>query len=236
MTLKHGLKEVFHHFMNVVFSPSVQQRRDEGISPVTMRIRQSRLILALLFLCQSQLAMSADSASLTVDTLHNSLIEAMKMDDAAGFQSRYSILEPVILAEFDFDSIARIVIGREWKTLVAEKQQDFLNKFSALSIATYASRFTGYSGESFVIDEVDEKKPGQSIVRTRLIKSDGDSVSLDYMVQANDGDWRILNVIAQGISDLSLKRSEYRSIIKNDGFDALLLALDQKLELYNNKQ
>ncbi len=209
---------------------------DEGTQAVMIKLRIRLLVLLMLVVSQPAAILAAETARLTVDNLHNSLIESMKAAENSGFHSRYSMLEPVILAEFDFDSIARIVLGRDWKDLSQEKQQSFLQKFSALSIATYVSRFDGFSGESFVVDEIDQKKPNQVIVKTRLITSDGESVSLNYMVHETQGDWRILNVIAQGISDLSLKRSEYRSIVKNDGFDDLLRALDEKLDAYNSRQ
>jgi phospholipid transport system substrate-binding protein len=236
MTVPYRRKDVFYHLVNVVFSPFRWMPMDKGTPPVMIKLKKRLIILLMLGVCQSTAIMAAETAGLTVDNLHNNLIESMKAAENSSFQARYSMLEPVILAEFDFDSIARIVIGRDWKDLSQEKQQSFLDKFSALSIATYVSRFDGFSGESFVVDEIDQKKPDQVIVKTRLITSDGESVSLDYMVHETKSDWRILNVIAQGISDLSLKRSEYRSIIKHDGFDALLQALDEKLDAYNNRQ
>ena len=49
------------------------------------------------------------------------------------------------------------------------------------------------------------------------------------MRQGANHHWKIINILADGVSDLALKRAEYSAIIQRDGFSALLSLLEQKI-------
>lgn len=169
-----------------------------------------------------------DDAKSIVERLHGTLLEVMTEADSLGFSGRYQRLDPVLDDTFDFTSISRIITGRHWKLLGETKKQGFIDTFTKLSIATYASNFDGYSGERFETVGVDQRKGGV-IVKTNLIKKDGEIVTLNYLLKEQDAQWRIINVIANGVSDLSLKRADYTAIIKSEGFDALVARLNGKI-------
>jgi phospholipid transport system substrate-binding protein len=176
---------------------------------------------------------AAADAAKVVETLHGALLEVMQHADKLGFSGRVSTLEPVINDSFDFPTIARLVMGRYWRGLKADQQKQFIEVFSRLSVVTYASRFDGYAGETFRMVGQDAKGKDSILVRTELEKSDHSVVSLDYLVHADaDNHWRIVNVIADGVSDLSLKRADYGSIMKNDGYVALISKLNDKIAQY----
>ena len=164
----------------------------------------------------------------TVERLHATLLEAMRGGETLGFSGRYALLEPIVLELFDFESIARIVTGSTWKNLSEAQRAEFTDVFGQLSVATYASNFADFSGESFVTLETTEKR-GATIVRTALEKADGERVSLNYMLRKNDNGWHIISVVAQGVSDLSLKRAEYGAVISDSGFDSLLNQIKEKV-------
>ena len=65
-------------------------------------------------------------------------------------------------------------------------------------------------------------------MRTVLVKPDGEEIPLNYMLRESDTEWKIVNVVAQGVSDLSLKRADYTAVIKSEGFDALVSRLREK--------
>ncbi|MGE0484787.1 MAG: ABC transporter substrate-binding protein [Gammaproteobacteria bacterium] len=185
----------------------------------------------LLLLASCTVAVAADSsasAEATVERLHASLLDAMRGGDSLGYRGRRDMLAPVVRDSFDFDTIAGIVTGRAWKSASATQQSAFLDTFSALSVATYATNFSGFDGERFET-RASEDSRGSRIVRTVLIKSDGEEVSLNYMLRKSNDTWRIINVVAQGVSDLSLKRAEYTAVIDAEGFDSLVERLREKV-------
>jgi phospholipid transport system substrate-binding protein len=160
----------------------------------------------------------------------------MRDADSLGYQGRVQALNGVLAETFDFTTIGRIVTGNsaaQWNALDDVQRSRFLEVFAQLSAATYASNFDGYSGEAFKTLAVEEKR-GNVLVKTAIVKSDGDQVTLDYVVRENNGVWQIVNVIASGVSDLSLKRADYTAVIKSEGLDSLIGKLTDKVANYTS--
>jgi phospholipid transport system substrate-binding protein len=179
---------------------------------------------------------SIPSASDVVREFQSELLSVMKKANELGYQGRYSKLEPLVKKSHDLQTIARIVTGRAWKGLSDEQRKDFVNLFARLSIATYAHNFDGYSGEAFKFVAESKTSRGDSLVRTALIESDGKEISFDYILRRRDGHWLIINIIADGVSDLALKRSEYTGIIRREGFEALTVKLENKIANYSQAE
>jgi phospholipid transport system substrate-binding protein len=95
---------------------------------------------------------------------------------------------------------------------------------TAIPASVSRERFKTISGE--------ELKRGHRLVNTVLIKANGEEIELDYILHQSNDQWRIINVIAEGVSDLSLKRADYTSYLKKNGFDALLKKLNEKVKQY----
>jgi phospholipid transport system substrate-binding protein len=196
-------------------------------------IRKLIAAAALFVIFTGVQAADAGDPATPVARLHDALLDIMKRADELGYQGRYAAIEPVINETFDFPSIARIVMGKHWAGLTEAEQKGFLESFARLSVATYAVRFDAYNGESFRTNSNEKQKENNALVKTELVKNNGETVSLDYQLHTdNVGKWRILNVVADGISDLSLKRSEYTSIMTKDGYAALIAKLNAKIAQY----
>ncbi|ADJ28287.1 HpnM family protein [Nitrosococcus watsonii] len=174
--------------------------------------------------------------SSTVERLHNTLLEVMKEAETLGFEGRYQKLLPVITEEFDLPFVAHYTLGSSWEELSEEQQHQFIETFRELSVVDYARNFDGYSGQHFTIEKETPLPRGRIRVRGKLIDSDGSSsVVFDYLLHQTGNQWRIVNVIADGVSDLAVKRAEYRHIIKAEGFDSLLGKLKEKIALYRHQ-
>ena len=179
-------------------------------------------------------AWTDDGPSRVVNILHDKLMEVMRHADSQDYASRYKVLAPVISAHFDTPLIARVILSRYWDTLNAEQKTQFIDLFSRLSIATYAARFDGYNGEKFVELSGEKLKRSRFLVKTELQRVDRAAVQLDYLMHQKDGNWYIISVIANGVNDLSLKRAEYASVIKNKGYDALIADITAKIRDMEN--
>ncbi len=173
------------------------------------------------------------SAREVVANFQAQLLDTMKNGKKLGFDGRYKELTEPVVKSHDLTKIARIVVGREWKKLTDEQKQQLVDVFSRLSIASYAHNFKDFSGEQFEVVSEEQTPRGGVIVHT-LLKIPGEKdVKLDYQMKKKGNEWRIINIIANGVSDLALKRSEYTSILKREGFDALLEKISGKIEQYS---
>ena len=191
-----------------------------------------RLLIGICIYLSTSVAIAEEQQSAAisvVEELHAALISVMKDSATLGYQERYDQLKPVIELVFDTSLIAQVVLSRYWKELSEQQQTDFIKLFNRLSISTYASRFDSYSDEVFETKNVQELKKGRLLVQTELIRSNDKPVSLDYLMHKKDDRWYIISVIADGVNDLSLKRAEYATIIKDSGFNKLVSDIEEKI-------
>ena len=195
---------------------------------------------AVLALCAAMPSVAQDSdanadtgsdAVATVDNLHAALLDIMQNAESLGYAGRRDRIAPIVETSFDLAFITRFTVGRYWADLSTAQQDIMVDALGRLTIANYASRFDGYSGERFVTVSNKAARKGRELVRTVLEvnNSTADNVSLDYLLQRSDASWRIVNVIANGVSDLSLKRADYGAIIKSQGLDSLITRLNAQI-------
>jgi phospholipid transport system substrate-binding protein len=118
-----------------------------------------------------------------------------------------------------------------WATLTPAQQQQLIEAFRHYVSATYADRFDNYSGEQL---QVTGEQPygSDTIVQTKIVKSNGEATSLNYLVRQNRGSWQISDVYLDGtISQLAVQRSEFNSVLRREGVDGLVMALNRKADL-----
>lgn len=199
----------------------------------TMKIQRVALIsfFALSVLLGPSAASAAEqSASALVKGFYDQLVSTMKQGEALGFDGRFKKLEPVVKSSYNMPLMTRFAVGPGWATAQPAQQQKMIEAFATFSAATYASRFTKYDGEKF---EVIGEKPasgGGVIVETKLTPKDEAPVSLNYVVRNDEtGNPKIVDVLLDStISELATRRSEFSSIVKREGIDALIRMLNEK--------
>ena len=176
---------------------------------------------------------SGATARQVVEKFQTELIAVMKNGKQLGFAGRYDKLYDPVSNSHDLTKIARIVVGKEWEKLSEAQQQKLVDVFSRFSVASYAHNFKEYSGESFVFDSEEETARGGVVIHSHLAIPDDKPVKFDYMLKEKGNSWRIINIIANGVSDLALKRSEYTTILQREGFDALIAKINEKIDNYS---
>jgi phospholipid transport system substrate-binding protein len=172
------------------------------------------------------------TAKQVVEGFQAELIAVMKQGKELGFKGRYDKLSVAITKSHDLSKIARVVVGKEWAKLTEEQQKKLEEVFSQLSIASYAYNFKDFSGESFKFASEEETTRGGAVIHAFLLIPGEKDVKFDYMLKKKSDNWQIINIIANGVSDLALKRSEYTSILERDGFDALITKINEKIDHY----
>ena len=165
-----------------------------------------------------------------VEDLHVSMLETMKNADELGYSGRYDKLADALTVSFDLAFMAQKAVGRNWKKFTPEEQAHWRSSFENVTAANYAGRFTGYTGQSFETLGTEPSSHDTIIVRTRLLNPDGEDVDLNYRLRETPEGWRIIDVYLNGtVSELALRRSEYSSLIKRDGFQRLVESVDKRV-------
>jgi phospholipid transport system substrate-binding protein len=166
-----------------------------------------------------------------VSQLQAGILDVLREAEALGYQGRLARISPTVDQTFDLRFMAEKVIGRRWKTLTSEQQARWVQVFGGMTKANYARRLDHHSGQSIEILGHEAAANETMLVRTRLQDPEGENVDLAYRLHSVDGGWKIVDIYLNGtVSELALRRSEYASVLKRDGFDALVVSVNQKID------
>ncbi|MBL6934699.1 MAG: ABC transporter substrate-binding protein [Alphaproteobacteria bacterium] len=177
-----------------------------------------------------------ESARLAVERFHDTLLSVMKEAENLGYEGRYEWLTPVIKESFNLPFMTSRSTGRHWKKASTVDHQALIDAFTNMTIANYASRFDGYSGEIFEMVEVTEGPRDSILVKTKIVKDDGEKVALNYVMREFDGQWQVIDIFLKGtFSELATRKSEYSSLIRDGGFPKLIARMKEKTETIRNK-
>ncbi len=166
-----------------------------------------------------------------VERLHTALIDMMKRSKDLDFESRYAMIEPVIAETFDLEFMGSKSVGRHWRKLDANKQAAWIARFTRLTTSSYAGRFVDFDGEHFeTLGQVPAQRRTQ-MVQTKLYVPSEEDILIYYRLIQTERGWRIIDVLLKGtVSELALRRSEYSTLLKRDGYEKLTRAIDEKIE------
>jgi phospholipid transport system substrate-binding protein len=181
------------------------------------------------------LSAGADAAPVsggdTVRGLYDALLGAMKNGRTLGQSGRFTQLEPVIRRCFDIPAMARLSVGSSWASLNEAQRQQVTDGFVRYISAIYADRFDSYAGQK--LEVTGEQPIGAGVmVRSQIIKANGEPVRVDYMMRRSGDAWLIADIYLDGaISEVATRRSEFAAILRSDGIDGLIAALNRKADI-----
>jgi phospholipid transport system substrate-binding protein len=170
---------------------------------------------------------TVDSAG-PVREFYQVLLNTMRNGPALGQPGRYARLAPAVRQDFDIPYMTQLAVGPAWAILTEPKRQQVTQAFERYVTAVYVERFDSYAGERLEVLGDRATKYGV-IVSTQIIKLSGEPVGINYLLVNSSGRWRIGDVYLNGtISELATRRSEFSSILRTQGVDGLIAALNNK--------
>lgn len=175
-------------------------------------------------------AVSATDTTAVIDRFHAALLDVMHNAASLGIKGRFDTLSDPITRSFNMGVMTRIAAGQTiWADASEEERKNLVAAFSRLSISTYAARFNGFSGESFRIVSEEEGPRSTRVIHTQIVRPDDTPIDISYVMRQADDTWQIIDVLLTGsISELAVRRSEYRRILSDDGVGALTRELNEK--------
>ncbi|KZD12348.1 hypothetical protein AUP43_16775 [Oceanibaculum pacificum] len=152
-------------------------------------------------------------------------------DKSLAEEERLSKFRTLLNQNFDVPGIGRFVLGRYWRTATPEQQQEYLKLFEESIVRTYAARFREYSGEKLAVDNARADGDRFMLVDSKIQRPSGPPVAVTWRLFNDNGGFKIVDVVVEGVSMSVTQRSDYSSVIQSNGgnFDALLKAMRERL-------
>ena len=141
---------------------------------------------------------------------------------------RRQLLEKVVGERFDYPEMSRRSLGAPWANLAEKDKQEFISLFQTLLVNTYADKIESYSGEGVqYVNERNEKEYAE--VRTKVLTGKTE-IPLDYRLLHKGSDWRVYDVVVDGVSLVNNYRGQFSKILRNGSYADLVEQLRKKSE------
>lgn len=149
----------------------------------------------------------------------------------------YRMVDEAVAEHFDFELMAKIVLGGQTAQGTAEQQARFLKEFRALMVRSYTISLLDYAGGPVRVLPLDNEVGPASrrlLIKTQLQKPDSSFlVPLDYELYRQNEKWKVFNVVIDGISPIITCRNSFIDEVENLGFEDLIERLEKMSEINN---
>jgi phospholipid transport system substrate-binding protein len=183
------------------------------------------LTIALLLSLVTAASAQQDARAFVQSTMDEALVVLKNKQLSSDEKVRK--LEDIAYARFDFDTMSKLVLARNWAKLSPEQQKDFIEQFKRHLSVTYGKNVENYRNENIEVTSDREEARGDWTVKTKIVRG-GDDIEVDYRLRKSDGQWRIIDVIIEGVSLIANFRSQLQDVITNKGPDEMLRLLHEK--------
>ena len=180
----------------------------------------------------SGVAMAAMTPDQLVKKTADDVIEVIKSDkdiQAGNQQKIFALAEEKILPNFDFEKVARLVLGKNWTNATPEQKTAFQAEFKTLLLRTYATALSKYKNQVIEYKPFRMEPSAESAtVKTAIQQPGGDPIAVDYTLGKKGEDWKVYDIVIEGVSLVTNYRSQFAQEIRQNGLDSLTKKLADK--------
>lgn len=191
-------------------------------------VRRLAVALAVLTCWQPVAGRAADTPTAVVQQLVDAVTAVLGDKGLTGDQKRHKI-EEIGYARFDFTTISKLVLARNWRDLTPAQQTEFTTEFKHHLTVTYGRNVEAYNNERAVITGDRAESGNDWTVKSKIVRNGAADILVDYRLRKEpNGDWHIIDVIIEGVSLVANFRSQFQEIISNSSASKLIDVLREK--------
>ncbi len=197
-----------------------------------------KFIHIIFVLCFGLGAYASEDAKISryVDNLLNQSFTILK-NSSKSMEEKILESEILISANMDLPWMSKFVLGRYRRTIDAGQLNEFTALYSDYVVKSYGSAVKGYKDQQVKVISQQAISPNEFIVKTQLLRTDGDPLLIDYMVRRLSSDkFKVFDVITEGVSLINSHQAEFANTMSNQGYAELISDIKEKLKtLEGNK-
>ena len=185
--------------------------------------------------CLLALAIQANAGQTPIQTVQTAVdaILGILTNETLDKEEKRSKMRAIINKRFDFRAMSQRTLATNWKKASRDEQQQFVGLFAQLIQNSYIGKVEAYTSEK--VEYPGEKVKGKRAVVDTLIITSSTEIPVNYKVYLKNDEWRVYDVIIEGVSLISSYRSTYQEIVKKDGFPGLFVKMEAKLKELENQ-
>jgi phospholipid transport system substrate-binding protein len=149
-------------------------------------------------------------------------------DKAASTEQKRSRIEKIAYERFDFPTVSRLVLARNWQRFSKTQQAEFMEEFKRYLAANYGNRIERYDQQKVEITGERKEPRGDVTIQSVVRGGEFEGAVVDYRMRERDGQWLVIDVIVEGISLVSNFRDQFKEVLARGGPEELLQKLREK--------
>jgi phospholipid transport system substrate-binding protein len=153
---------------------------------------------------------------------------AVLRDGSVPTEDRIRSIEQIVYGRFDLEVMSRLVLARNWKRFSETQKAQYVEEFKRYLTNSYGNRIERYDQQEVEIIGEREEPRGDVVVQTKILGGEFEGALVDYRLRKQGSDWRVIDVVIEGISMVSNYRDQFKSIVSSGGPELLLEKLKQK--------
>lgn len=147
-------------------------------------------------------------------------------------EERRSQIEGLLYGVFDFDSISKLVLARNWKKFNEAQRREFISEFKSYLSRNYGNRLDRYRQTDVEVYGARVEPRGDVTVLSKVVGGEFDGIEMNYRMRLRTGQWKVIDIVIEGVSLLANFRSQFGEIVNRGGPESLLEKMKNKnLEL-----
>jgi phospholipid transport system substrate-binding protein len=149
-----------------------------------------------------------------------------KKDEPA--EKRVTEIQEIAYEIFDFTTMSKLVLARNWRKMPKEKRAEFVKEFKQHLSRTYGTRLDRFDQERVDVTGARVEPRDDVSVITTIVGGQFDGAVISYRLRNRDERWRIIDVVIEGVSLVSNYRSQFAEVLNGGTIDDLLSKLRDK--------
>jgi phospholipid transport system substrate-binding protein len=156
------------------------------------------------------------AAAQFIERLSQRAIEGLTARDI-DLSERTKRFRELFTDSFDVPKIGRFALGNAWRTANAADRQAYLSAFEDFIVASYATRFADYGGETIRVVSSRPLDEGEAAVGTHFVRAQGEPIRVDWRLAPDGQNWKIIDVVIEGVSMAITQRDDFTATVQRNG-------------------
>lgn len=187
------------------------------------------LLMPLLLAQPSAGQPTAEQASDLVRDVGDQVLGILR-NDGLEREQKVTHLATLLEGPIDLDLVARLILGRHWRTASPQQREEYLALFQEFALDSLASKLHVYQGQEFEVTGARVVSDRDAVVSTRILSPNRPPLDVDWRLRQVDDHLVAIDVIVEGVSLIVTQRSEFGSVVERRGVEGLLSELRQRVE------
>ena len=138
---------------------------------------------------------------------------------------RRARIEALAFSVFDFETVSRLVMARNWKKLDKAQRSVFVQEFKQYLSRNYGRRLERYEEAQVEVLGTRSEPRRDVTVLTRVVGGQYDGITMNYRLRERKSSWKVIDVVIEGVSMLANFRAQFAEVVSREGVDGLLEAI-----------